>query len=221
MMFSVEGNIGAGKSTLLQKLDEHLKKCAKLEYCVLLEPVDQWITFKPDGCEKSLFELFYQDNKKYGFAFQLYALQSRYEQLINTLDDNKNRIIITERCPLTDNEVFAKIMHQDGCINHYEYAIYCKWHNMINNIMKIHMSGIIYIKTSDDVCATRVIKRQRNGEGGISLDYLKKLNKQHDIWLDSEVTIPKLELDGDKEATSENMTDHLCKIVDFICKNMK
>lgn len=219
MIFTLEGNIGAGKSTILNEIQNRLKDYIDNEYCVLLEPIDEWVNFKPDGCEKSLFELFYQDNKKYGFAFQLYALQSRYSQIIDKIKNNKNKIIISERCPLTDNEIFAKIMHADNNMNNYEYEIYSKWHTMINEIVQLNMCGIIYLKTDDNVCASRVQKRSRDGESSISMDYLKKLNTQHDIWLDNEVKIPQLILDGNKENTEDNLKNHMQKIAEFIKKN--
>jgi deoxyadenosine/deoxycytidine kinase len=195
-IFTVEGNIGAGKSTALNYIRDKLN--IDSEYIVILEPVDEWLKFKPEGCEKSLFELFYQDNKKYGFAFQLYALQSRYKYMMDTINENPGKIIICERSPLTDNEIFAKMLLNDNIINPFEYEIYCKWHELTNNILSLNIKGIIYLKTSNEVCASRVIHRHRQGEGGISIDYLEKLNKQHDIWLENEHVIPILTLDGDK-----------------------
>jgi deoxyadenosine/deoxycytidine kinase len=195
-IFTVEGNIGAGKSTALNYIRGKLN--IEQDYVIILEPVDEWLKFKPAGCDKSLFELFYQDNKKYGFSFQLYALQSRYKYMLETMYNNPGKVIICERSPMTDNEIFAKMLLNDGIISPYEYEIYCGWHSLINEILEPNIKGIIYLKTSNEVCASRVIHRHRSGEGGISMDYLEKLNKQHDIWLEKEQVIPILTLDGNK-----------------------
>lgn len=202
-IYTVEGNIGAGKSTALNFIQDKLN--IDKEYVIILEPVDEWLQFKPIGCDQSLFELFYKDNKKYGFAFQLYALQSRYKYMIDIMEKNPGKIIICERSPLTDNEIFAKMLVNDNIISKYEYEIYCKWHSLINTIMSPNIKGIIYLKTSNEVCASRVIHRHRSGEGGISINYLEKLNIQHDIWLENEKNIPILTLDGNKKVNDLNI----------------
>ncbi|VDK41959.1 unnamed protein product [Taenia asiatica] len=42
---------------------------------------------------------------------------------------------------------------------------------------------IVYLRCSPEVCAERVRKRNRRGEGSISMDYLNQLHDLHEDWL--------------------------------------
>lgn len=209
-IFTIEGNIGAGKSTILEALKHYSK-----DIIILPEPVDLWMKFKPKNCEKCLFELFYQDNKKYGFAFQIYALQTRYKLLIDTIKNNPNKIIICERSIVTDNKIFAEIMRNDGIINEYEYDVYKNLHDILLETLS-PLSGIIYLKTSTSICVDRIISRNRSGEESISIEYIKKLNKKHNDWLCNYDTDRLLILDGDLENSNSNTNKHMESIVNFI-----
>ena len=213
LIFSIEGNIGAGKSTILK----HLHNISK-NIVILPEPVDMWLNLKVPDNEKSLFEMFYQDNKKYGFMFQMYALQTRYEMLLKTIKENPGKIIICERCMTTDNKIFADIMFKDGIITGFEYEIYKNLYGLLQNAAP-PLTGIIYLKTSNVVCANRIITRDRSGENSISIEYIKKLNNKHDEWiLSEEMSYPVLTLDGD-EYNSENIIKKKIKQIEDFLKN--
>jgi deoxyadenosine/deoxycytidine kinase len=72
----VEGNIGAGKSTWLDMVQSHEGELHEVIE-VVPEPVDQW----QDCNGTNLLELFYNNPKKYAFAFQQYVLITRLEQV--------------------------------------------------------------------------------------------------------------------------------------------
>ncbi|KAL5961667.1 Thymidine kinase 2 mitochondrial [Taenia solium] len=42
---------------------------------------------------------------------------------------------------------------------------------------------IVYLRCSPEICAERVRKRNRRGEGAISMDYLNQLHDLHEDWL--------------------------------------
>lgn len=188
-IFSVEGGIGAGKTTFLAELEE-------AGYRVLCEPVDKWTSDMMDG--KSMFELFYEDKNKYGFAFQMYVLQSRIQYIIDTVASFPDDIIIIERCPLTDCKVFAEMMHEEGIINDYDFRVYKKWQEFCMALIP-PMAGIVYLRVSPEICVQRIMKRGRSGEQHIDLNYIKLLHKKHEEWLMNLVpTDPSvLVIDGD------------------------
>ena len=65
---SLEGNIGGGKSTLLQKMRE---KYSNSENVVFVdEPVSEWDSITDENGTPML-QLFYQDQQKHAFAFQM------------------------------------------------------------------------------------------------------------------------------------------------------
>lgn len=179
-IFTLEGNIGAGKSTLIERLKH---TTFNKPHYIMLEPVDKWMATKPNPDQPSLFELYYNDKKRYAFMFQMFALQSRMEHLDSIIRQYPSHVIICERCFLTDYEIFAKMLHDQKYISDAEYFVYKSWYDFMMHTMKPKVSGVIYLRADPDVCATRIIKRDRKGEDNIDVGYLKQLHKQHETWL--------------------------------------
>lgn len=188
-IISIEGSIGAGKTTFLRNIE-------RAGYTVMYEPVDSWSSEMIHG--SSMFELYYKDKNKYGFAFQMLALQSRVQHLIDTINHNPTKIIITERCPLTDYKVFAEMMYEQGIINDYSFRVYKKWYDFTKSILP-PVAGIVYLRVTPDVCVQRILKRNRNGEERIDLNYLKALHDKHEQWLQHYTEVPTLILNGNGE----------------------
>ena len=197
-IFSVEGNIGSGKSTLLKELKNKLTQIQHYDIMYLQEPVNIWESFKDEN-GKSIIESFYENNKKFAFSFQMMAYISRLSQLKTTLKNNmnKNVIIITERSIHTDKEVFAKMLHDQKNMNKIEYDIYTRWHDWLCSEFKVKPSAFIYLKTDPIVSLERIKKRSRQGECGIPIEYLDKLDSLHTSWMDDEIAngVPVLILD--------------------------
>lgn len=184
IIISIDGNIGSGKSTILKYLENNFENFCKLKnnnlkICFLKEPVDEWETIIDKHDEKNIIEKYYEDNTKYGFAFQMMAYISRLSIFKKTLVKNYD-IIFTERSIYTDRNIFANMLYKSGKINEIEYQIYNKWFNefseLLNNIK------IIYIKTKPEICLKRIKKRNRIGEN-INIEYLRDCNYFHEIWL--------------------------------------
>ena len=193
-IFSVEGNIGSGKSTLVKMLKKRLKLIKNTTVIYLPEPVSVWESIKAkDG--KNAIEKYYENPEKYAFSFQMMAYISRIHQLRETLRNNDNVIIISERSVFTDKEIFAKMLHDDGKIEDIEFNIYCKW--FYEFVKDIPVGGLIYVKTKPEICEKRVIIRNRKGET-IPLTYLQNCHKYHENWLNNE-DLPILTLDGNND----------------------
>jgi deoxyadenosine/deoxycytidine kinase len=174
-IISIEGNIGSGKSTILQ----HLKECFKTTENIIFleEPVDIWETIKDEN-GTTILTKFYENQEKYSFAFQMMAYISRLSILKNTIKENPNAIIITERCLNTDRYVFAKMLYDNKKIEEIEYQIYLKWFDEFCDI--IQNSKMIYMKTNPEICYERIAKRNRTGESNISIDYLNGCHHYHE-----------------------------------------
>ena len=87
MFIYIEGNIGAGKTTFVEALELYLRDKEIGNAFIKREPVDQWLNTK-DSTGKNLLEYFYEDTKKYGFAFQMNAFISRSNDILEI----KNKI---------------------------------------------------------------------------------------------------------------------------------
>lgn len=173
LILSIDGNIGCGKSTLVNNLKRNFKN-EKIVY--LEEPVDQWVTIKENN--KNILEIFYEDQVKYSFCFQVLAYISRLILLKKAIKNNPDAIIITERSLYTDKYIFAKMLYETKKMNSYEYQIYNKWFNEF--IIDLPEHKFIYIKSTPQQAYNQMLNRNRKGENDISLDYLTICNKYHE-----------------------------------------
>ncbi len=161
-----------------------------------------------DSNNESIFEKFYKDKDKYSYVFQSYVLLSRVKHILETREKNPDKIIICERCHMTDLEIFAKTLFEKSHFTDMEWIVYNQWHDMLNECFKIPVNAHIYIRTTPDVCMERIKKRNRQSEDKITTEYLETIHKRHEEWLmDTKYNkIPTLVLDGNHdifENTSE------------------
>jgi deoxyadenosine/deoxycytidine kinase len=190
LIISIEGNIGSGKTTLL----EYLKIYFKSKPIIFLrEPVDEWENIK-DSQGNTMLQKFYDNQHKYAFSFQMMAYISRLSILKDTIEHNPNAIIITERSLMTDRHVFAKMLYDSGKIEDVNYQIYQKWFDNFSNYYTINK--IIYVKTSPNICFSRINQRDRVGESVIPIDYLENCSRYHDDMLYAVYDNSLLTLDG-------------------------
>jgi deoxyadenosine/deoxycytidine kinase len=179
-IITLEGNIGAGKSTLIEKLQEKYQNDPSIIF--LKEPVDIWEQIKDETTCDTILKMFYANPAKYAFPFQVMAYITRLSLLVQTVKANPDaRIIICERSLEADKNIFAKMLHDDGVIDSVCYQIYERVFAEFTD--QFAVSGIVYIDADPGVCASRIMKRARDGEGGIALDYLQKCKNYHDKWL--------------------------------------
>ena len=194
---SIDGNIGSGKSTRYEELKEHFKNDSDIGF--LPEPVSEWVDIK-DREGVNIIENLYKDTKKYAFRFQMMAYISRLALFRKEVRENKYKIIISERSTYTDKNIFAKMLYDDGDIEHDEYIIYNKWFDEFLDEMKL--SGIIYIRAEPQTSYNRVVKRARKGET-IPIEYLIKCHNYHEQWIktinDDNTKIKVLNIDCDHD----------------------
>ncbi len=172
-MYLLEGNIGAGKTSL----GKVLKESGHFEF--LEEPVDRW----RQGFANNLFEMFYNDMKRWSFTFQIMAFITRAKTWTEILAQVDADSVILERSIHTDRNVFAKNLYLVGAMNDSEWQLYQHlWDFLALNYTE-EPDKIIYLRTPAEVCMERIKMRGRNEEQQIPLDYLKRLEDLHDEWL--------------------------------------
>jgi len=192
IIISIDGNIGSGKSTILSDLKYYYEDDKNVLF--LKEPVDEWEKITDEN-GVTMLEKFYSDQDKYSFSFQMMAYVSRLKVLRDakkTIIDNylKNRvinnnpyIIISERSLYTDKMVFAKMLYDSKKIEEVNYKIYLSWFDTFSEEFPVHK--VVYVKTNPEKCHSRIMKRCRDGESNIPLEYLENCSKYHDNMLDS------------------------------------
>jgi deoxyadenosine/deoxycytidine kinase len=211
-IISIEGNIGSGKSTLFEKLKIHFANNKNIIF--VREPVDIWESIQDEN-GTTILEKFYQDQIKYSFSFQIMAYISRINLLKETIKQHPGVTIITERSLYTDKMVFAKMLYDTHKIEYINYQIYLNLFDTFKN--DFNVNNIIYIKTDPDICYNRILKRARNGENNISLDYLQLCDTYHNNMVDI-LECDKIVLNGNVDIyeNTSQLNDWICQIQDII-----
>lgn len=212
-IFSIEGNIGSGKSTLVSRIKEAFseKSINDRKVICVQEPVSIWNEIK-DKSGTTILEKFYADQEKYAFPFQMMAYISRLAILKETIAQNPQAIIITERCTDTDKNVFAQMMYDTGKIEDVNFAIYLKWYDAF--LKEVPITGHVYVETHHTMCDERIKKRSRTGEDGIPLEYLKSCHDYHENWLKTKPN--KFVIDGNYDISSDEYDGFLKEIEIYI-----
>ena len=166
MHIAVTGNIGAGKTTLTTMLAKHYGWSAQYE----------------DVDHNPYLDDFYQDMSKWSFALQMYFLGSRFRQVKEIRESGKN--IIQDRTIYEDAYIFAENLNEMNLLSDRDYSNYTS----LFNLMKSFVSApdlLIYLKADISTLTKQIAKRGREYEAGISIDYLMRLNKKYEAWIDS------------------------------------
>ena len=183
---SIEGNIGAGKTTLFQQMQDYISEYElnnDKHIVFLREPVDMWEKTRDEETGKNILELFYENPPKYAFEFQMMVLASQTELIQKTVMENPQcRVIVSERSINAGHYVFTKMLCADGHISHIQYKIYVSMLNVAYPT-QIKNHKIIYLDVNTKTCKERIQKRGREGENGITLDYLDNCKDFYDGWI--------------------------------------
>ena len=166
MHIAVTGNIGAGKTTLTTMFAKHYG----------------WETQFEDVDHNPYLDDFYQDMSKWSFALQMYFLGSRFRQVKEIRESGKN--IIQDRTIYEDAYIFAENLNEMNLLSDRDYSNYTS----LFNLMKSFVSApdlLIYLKADISTLTKQIAKRGREYEAGISIDYLMRLNKKYEAWIDS------------------------------------
>jgi deoxyadenosine/deoxycytidine kinase len=198
-IYFVEGNIGTGKSTFLSMI----QKVYGDKYQVIYEPVDVWTNFK-DNSGKNILQYFYEDPKRFAYTFQNTAFVSRVEKL-QEIDYSKDAVFI-ERSIWSDKNIFAKNCFETDMMSEIEYLLYQKWFLWLEKNLTIGNYEFVYLKCPPEISYSRMKTRCRNEESGVSLDYIKQIHNQHEIWMRDVVkTKNMITLNAEADFKDENV----------------
>tara|TARA_Y100000590_G_scaffold2532_2_gene3341 strand:- start:7108 stop:7728 length:621 start_codon:yes stop_codon:yes gene_type:complete len=206
MIVSIEGNIGSGKSTIIN----YLKNIDNNNIVFVDEPVDEWLNIKSNG--KNALELFYEDQEKNSFWFQVLAYITRLRNLLETVKKNPDKIIITERSIYTDKYVFAQMLFDSGKISDIEFQTYNYWFDTFKNETRIDV--ILYVNTKPEECMNRIKTRNRSEESGVELEYLIDCHSKHVDWLENKHNSKIININGHLD--KENMKEEVLNFINNI-----
>jgi thymidylate kinase len=118
--------------------------------------------------------------------------------------------------------VFAKMLYDTNKIEQVNYQIYLNWFDTFSQEFPVHK--VIYVKTDPEKCHSRILKRAREGENLIPLDYLQSCDIYHNNMLDKSssqcICREQLVLDGNVDIfENHNQLNEWISEIDRFIKN--
>merc|ERR1711935_972311 len=128
---------------------------------------------------------------------------------------------------MANRYIFARNCFESGLMTDTEWAIYQEWSSyLLNSLGELRLDGFIYLRADPKICSSRMAKRGRPEEQGVTIDYLNQLHEKHEAWLHRREfanenimsDIPILEIDcnlefHDDEAMKKRMLEQVREFV--------
>lgn len=162
---AVAGNIGAGKSSLTGLLAKHYN----------------WQAFYESVDDNPYLADFYEDMLRWSFNLQIYFLSSRFRHQKEMLDEKVS--LIQDRTIYEDVEIFAKNLHEMNLMSDRDFQNYeALFHEMSFYLRPPDL--LIYLRAQVPTLVKQIQQRGRDYENTIRIDYLERLNKLYEDWID-------------------------------------
>jgi len=207
-IIAIEGNIGVGKSTFTNILKVNFNNSL-----IVSEPVDIWINIKDDS-GNNILGLFYKDIKRWAYSFQNLAYVTRMIKISDAINSDKE-VIFLDRSLGTDKNVFEKMLYDDKVLSDLEHKMYELWCNFYQKNIHSGEEYIIYLKCDPKTAFERIKKRGREEEKNITLEYLEKLHKYHELWLSHKDNVLIIDCDREFETDIKYQENIVSYVKDF------
>lgn len=201
----IDGLIFSGKTTAIRNLNARLSSSTDITYNFFEEPVESWMN-------EGWLEKYYSNISKFASSFQIRIILSHIQQKneierINKSQESTNIVNICERSAITTLNVFSKMLLNDGVLDEIEL----KLHELMIEMFKYKKPDVlIYLNIDPEIALRRNLKRMRNGESNIQIEYLRKLNQAYLNELEN-LAENIIVIDGtlDEEVIVEKIMKHL------------
>ncbi len=177
---AVAGNIGVGKTTLTRLIAEHFG----------------WKPFYERVIDNPYLSDFYADMKRWSFNLQVYFLSKRF--MDQKLISESPVSCVQDRSIYEDAEIFAYILYKQGHMEQRDYDNYRDlFYCMTSYLRKPDL--IVYLRASTWTLITRIRRRGREFERGITPEYLHELNLAYERWIrNASKEMPILTVEADE-----------------------
>lgn len=192
---AVAGNIGAGKSSLTGLLAKHFN----------------WEAFYESVDDNPYLADFYEDMLRWSFNLQIYFLSSRFRHQKEMLEQKIS--LIQDRTIYEDVEIFAKNLHEMNLMSDRDFANYEALFREMSHYLK-PPDLLIYLRAQVPTLVRQIQQRGRDYENTIRIDYLERLNRLYEDWIDR-YPYEKLIIDTD-DLDFVNDPEDLGKIIALI-----
>jgi deoxyadenosine/deoxycytidine kinase len=192
----VAGNIGSGKTSLTERLGQRLG----------------WYTAYESVLDNPYLPNFYKDMKTWSFQLQVFFLGHRARQHMQMAADPRSAII--DRSIYEDAFIFCRALNHLGNLNELDYQTYMNVYNLVVANLPVPLM-LIYLRCPVEVLMSRIHKRGRDMESGISADYLALLESYYDDWTQNFDLCPVLTIRTD-DLDFVHKTKHLDIVIQRI-----
>jgi deoxyadenosine/deoxycytidine kinase len=174
----VAGNIGTGKTSLTERIG------ARLGWHAAFESV----------ADNPYLAEFYADMRQWSFHLQVFFLGHRARQHLALANDPASAI--ADRSIYEDAHIFARALHHLGNLNERDYQSY-------RSVFDLVVAGLprpdllLYLRAPVPVLLSRIHRRGRDIESGITPEYLSLLDTFYDEWMQTFDLCPVLTIRTD------------------------
>ena len=152
----IEGNIGAGKTTLVNKLANDFG------YKTIFEEFE----------DNPFLADFYNDNASFAFKTEVHFLLSRVKQIKRNLETIKTQNV------LADYHITKSLIFAEQTLNKKEFELYKNLFTEITDFIPFP-DKYIFLKQNIRNLIANIIKRGREYEQNIEINYLQKINDSY------------------------------------------
>ena len=177
---AIAGNIGVGKTELTHRLSTELG----------------WLAYYEPVLHNPYLDAFYADMPRWSFHLQIYFLSERFKAQVQIGDSPLP--FIQDRTIYEDAEIFARTLREQGSMTEVDYENYVSLFRILVSFLR-RPDLIIYLKAAPGTLMQRIASRGRTSEKGIGIDYITRLNRAYDDWMErARRECEVLEIDTDR-----------------------
>ena len=176
---AIAGNIGAGKSSLTKIVSQYFG----------------WESFYEKVDDNPYLTDFYNDMRRWSFNLQVYFLSSRFSH--QRTIEAAERSVVQDRSIYEDAEIFARNLHEMGLMTARDFENYSDLFALMTSYLR-PPSLLVYLRASVPTLVNHIQTRGRAYESTIRIDYLERLQKHYERWIDGYDLGPKMIIDVDE-----------------------
>ncbi len=175
---AVAGNIGAGKSSLTKVLSDYFK----------------WEPFYERVDDNPYLADFYDDMRRWSFNLQVFFLSSRFKHQREI--EGAPHSVVQDRSIYEDAEIFARNLYEMGLMSQRDFQNYTELFAIMTSYLR-PPDLLVYLRATVPTLVDHIQQRGRDYESTIRIEYLQRLSRHYEDWIDRYELGPKMIVDVD------------------------
>ncbi|MEM6645375.1 MAG: deoxynucleoside kinase [Bacteroidota bacterium] len=176
---AIAGNIGAGKSSLTKVLSDYFK----------------WEAFYERVDDNPYLSDFYDDMRRWSFNLQVFFLSSRFNHQRSI--EQVPHSVVQDRSIYEDAEIFARNLYEMSLMSQRDFENYTDLFAIMTSYLR-PPDLLVYLRATVPTLVRHIQSRGREYESSIRIEYLERLNRLYEDWVDRYDLGPKLIIDVDE-----------------------